>query len=94
MQHSANTNLDDQQKNGMLLDPGLDYFCFRCDRFAEHSLQIAFPLHRPLPPPAHTHLHNLALSDCSIHTSAPSHHPFLMEIDSAEYPFSLSLHYK
>lgn len=54
MQYSANTNLDQQEKR-MFSDPALDYFCFTCDRFAEQSLQIPFPLYLPLPPPTRTH---------------------------------------
>lgn len=38
IQCSANTNLLDQQKKGMFSDPGLDYFYFRYDIFAEQSL--------------------------------------------------------
>lgn len=78
----------------MCLDPGLDYFYFSRDSFAEHSSQIPFPLHPPLPPPACTHPHSLALSDHAVPTSAMSPHPFLMEMDSAEYPLTLSILYK
>lgn len=40
----------------MFSEAGFDYFCFRCDRFAERSLPISFPLHLPQPPPkTHTH---------------------------------------
>lgn len=35
----------------MFSEAGFDYFCFRCDRFAERSLPISFPLHLPQPPP-------------------------------------------